>query len=84
MACALLGTFKEISHLGPNSRTDENERGRKRGGFVVAGPGWTDRPAKARDTALHLANPPREGHLRPGIKLAHSNRRDGDLQTFAS
>jgi hypothetical protein len=84
MACALLGTTKEISHLGPNSRTDEKQCGRERGGFVVAGPGWTDRPAKARDTALHLASPLREGHLRPGIKLARSDRRDGDLQVFAS
>jgi hypothetical protein len=83
MACALLGTIKEIPYLGPNSRTDENQCGRERSGFVVTGPGRTDRPAKARDTALHLASPIREGQLRPGIKLSHSDCRDGDLQTFA-
>jgi hypothetical protein len=84
MADALLGTLEEISYLGPNSHTDENQCGRERGGFVVAGPGRTDRPAKARDTALHLASLIREGHLRPGVKLSHSDCRDGDLQILAS
>ena len=84
MADALLGTLKEIPHLNPNSRAGENQCGRERSGFVVAGPGRTDRPAKARDTALHLASFIREGHLRPGIKLSHSDCRDGDLQILAS
>ena len=79
MACALLGAIKEISHLA-----DESQCGRKRGGLVVAGPGGTDRLAKARDTELHPGRPIREGHLRPGFKLSHWDRRDGDPQTFAS
>jgi hypothetical protein len=84
MARALLGAIKEVPYLGADSRTDENQCGSERGGFVVTGPGRTDRPAKACDTALHLASPFRERHLRPGIKLSHWDGRDGDLQIFAS
>ena len=79
MACALLGTVKEIPHL-----TNESQRGRKRGGLVVTGPGWTDRPAEVRDTELYPGRPIREGHLRPGFQLSRWDRRDGDPQTFAS
>ena len=78
MACALLGTVKEIPYL-----VGKDQCGRERGGFVVARPRWPDRSAKARDAALQVASLIGEGHLRPGIKLSYSDRGDGHLQTFA-
>ena len=84
MACALLGTLKEIPHLSPNSSADDSQCGRKRGGLVIAGPGWTGRLAKARDTELDPRRSSDEGSLRPGVKLSHWDLRDGDPQTFAT